>query len=299
MGSGAAAAHAGGVVHRDIKPENIFLCSDGSGELERVKVLDFGISKMRAARSAMTTDHALLGTTCYMSPEQAEGQTDRVDHRTDIFALGTICYEALTGLLPFNAASVPSVLYRICHVQPRPAVTLNPELPPAVDGVLARAMAKRREDRYPEVGQLVADLQRCLRPESAGASDAALVASQAAAAATPVLSRGNSSRWWMVGAAVMVALLAGGGIHLATRSSGGLEGRAAPEAGPHGEAVVVDAGPPRADVAAAADVAVAADAKPRPKPWPTPASRPRPRVKSGPRPKPKKEKNGEFLFDRL
>jgi serine/threonine protein kinase len=106
-------AHAAGVVHRDLKPQNIFLSVDDAGE-ERVKLLDFGVSKIRDSRSLVTTDARLIGTPSYMSPEQAEGRHDDVGPQTDLWAVGAIMYEMATGDLAFEGASMPAVLYRIC-----------------------------------------------------------------------------------------------------------------------------------------------------------------------------------------
>ncbi len=151
-------AHDNGVVHRDMKPANIFLVDSPDGET-RVKVLDFGISKLTHSQSIVTADRSLLGTVYYMSPEQAEGCIPDIDHLTDIFALGTICYQALSGLLPFIAPTMPGVIYQICHKEQEPITSLMPELPPAVDRVLDRAMAKLKEDRYQRVEEFARDLE--------------------------------------------------------------------------------------------------------------------------------------------
>ena len=154
-------AHDNGVVHRDMKPANIFLVDSPDGE-SRVKVLDFGISKITHSQSIVTAEQSLLGTVYYMSPEQAEGCIPDIDHLTDIFALGTICYQALSGLLPFIAPTMPGVIYQICHKQQTPITELMPELPPAVNRVLDRAMAKQKEDRYQRVEEFAEDLDRAL-----------------------------------------------------------------------------------------------------------------------------------------
>jgi serine/threonine-protein kinase len=104
----------------------------------------------------------LMGTPCYMSPEQADGLTTEVDHVSDVFALGTIAYVCLTGAQPFDGPSVPATLYNVCHLRPRPARELLPALPAAVDAVLERAMAKRKVDRYQDVAEFVDDLRRAL-----------------------------------------------------------------------------------------------------------------------------------------
>src|SRR6185503_1822821 len=107
-------AHANGIVHRDLKPQNIFLAQDDSGD-ERVKLLDFGVSKVRDSKSLVTTDARLLGTPAYMSPEQSEGRADDIGTHTDVWAVGTILQEMATGEMAFGGPSLPSVLYKVCH----------------------------------------------------------------------------------------------------------------------------------------------------------------------------------------
>ena len=157
VASALQVAHDNGVVHRDIKPANIFLVNSALGE-PRVKVLDFGISKISHSKSIVTAEQSLLGTVYYMSPEQAEGCIPDIDHSTDIFALGTICYQALCGILPFDAPTMPGVIYQICHRRPEPLVGIIPGLPTSVDRVLSRALAKRKEDRYQRVEGFARDL---------------------------------------------------------------------------------------------------------------------------------------------
>ena len=164
VASALHAAHQRGVVHRDMKPENIFLSPrPGGGPL--AKVLDFGISKIRDSGSVVTQDNSLMGTAFYMSPEQARGAVGEIDHRADIFALAIIAYEALTGARPFEAPTLPGVIYRICHEDPEPVLSLLPSLPAAVDEVLSRAMAKQIDDRYSRVTDFIADLGRALLGE--------------------------------------------------------------------------------------------------------------------------------------
>ena len=129
----------------------------------KAKVLDFGISKIRDA-STLTGDHAIMGTPHYMSPEQGEGQVKDVDHRTDIFALGTICYQALSGARPFDAPTLLGVIRAICDKQPLPVTDHLPQLGPHVNAVLQRALAKRKEQRYDRVDQFLADLRASLEP---------------------------------------------------------------------------------------------------------------------------------------
>ena len=150
VGSALALAHAHGVVHRDLKPANIFLATVDGQTDELVKVLDFGISKVRAAAAQISQAVDLLGTPFYMSPEQARGQANAIDGRTDQFALGAIAYRMLTGTEPFQGDDTASVLYQVVHEDPAP---LSLFLPPEWDAgplqvVLSRALAKQPRDRF-------------------------------------------------------------------------------------------------------------------------------------------------------
>ena len=169
VGSALQAVHDKGIVHRDLKPANIFLVCSGPDEVAggkvEVKVLDFGISKMLDPDSVytnLTADKAVMGTPHYMSPEQGEGLVKEVDQRTDIFALGTICYQLLSGARPFNAPSLPSVIYKICHADPVPITGHDPDLPEDVGRVLLKALAKKREDRYQQVEDFIRELDEAL-----------------------------------------------------------------------------------------------------------------------------------------
>jgi tRNA A-37 threonylcarbamoyl transferase component Bud32 len=163
LGAALDAAHAAHVVHRDLKPENIILL-DGEGE-PRVKVLDFGVSKIRGNATALTGEVSLLGTPDFMSPEQAIGQTDEVDPRTDVFAAGGVLYHALTGQRPFQGSSVPALLRSICDEAPIPFERLRPDLGErgaAIAAVIAIAMAKTATLRYASLTELAADLARAI-----------------------------------------------------------------------------------------------------------------------------------------
>ena len=150
--SALSAAHAHGVVHRDLKPQNLFISALPGDGREIVKVLDFGISKMREAHTKLTREHSIMGTPQYMAPEQALGNARAIDHRTDQFSLAAIVYEMLAGQPPFTADSVSAVLYQVVHEQPPPLGGFRPDVPPALERVLRRALAKEPEARFPNIG---------------------------------------------------------------------------------------------------------------------------------------------------
>ena len=172
VASGMQAAHDREIVHRDMKPENIFLVDAGDDKYV-AKILDFGISKIKDAASVLTQDHAILGTAYFMSPEQATGRAKDVDHTTDIFALGGICYYALSGKLPFYSDTVPGILYQVCHHEQPPITDLVRTMPPGVDQVLSRALAKDRDERYQRASEFNADLQAALQGCEEGLPDPA------------------------------------------------------------------------------------------------------------------------------
>jgi hypothetical protein len=142
---GLGFAHAHGFVHRDLKPANIHVLPDHT-----VKIMDFGLA--RAASSHLTHMGAVLGTPQYMAPEQVRG--DRVSERSDVFSLGVVCYELLSGRRPFDADSLPSVLFQVLNETPAPVVEHVPDLPPALAAVLEKAMAKDPAARYADAGEM-------------------------------------------------------------------------------------------------------------------------------------------------
>jgi len=148
VASALAETHAKGVVHRDLKPANIFL-SKIQGE-DFAKILDFGISKVRAASTALTNASTLMGTPMYMAPEQAKGETE-LDHWTDQWALACITYEMLAGRPPFVGDDTAALLYQVVHEDPPPLAQFNPNLPPHVDGIIRRALTKDQNERFPHV----------------------------------------------------------------------------------------------------------------------------------------------------
>jgi predicted Ser/Thr protein kinase len=147
------AAHAYGIIHRDIKPANIMVLDSGEP-----KIMDFGIAKVPAAH--LTTAGQFFGTPSYMSPEQASNEP--LDGRSDLFALGAVLYLLLTGRMAFEAESVPTTLARILYHRPPPPSRLVSGVPPALDGVLERVLAKNPEDRYRDGRTFAEDLQDVL-----------------------------------------------------------------------------------------------------------------------------------------
>lgn len=166
-------AHQAGIIHRDLKPENIFVTNQG-GIDDFPKVLDFGLAKvtekqMRPGSLILTREGMVFGTPEFMSPEQARGQT--LDARTDIYSLGTILYEALTGKLPFDARQ--SIEFIQLHVKAKP-IPLSERVPglhfpPALDAAIAKALAKDPNDRYSTASELGAAVQNALMVAPASA----------------------------------------------------------------------------------------------------------------------------------
>ena len=145
--SALAAAHEHGIIHRDLKPSNIFLCKHADSE-NYAKVVDFGISKVLGSNSGLTRTRSVMGTPCYMSPEQAESRSAEVDARSDVYAMGTILYEMLGGLPPFIADTIPSLLYKVVHEEPVPLSNHRPDLPGAMVAVVEKALCKEPGDRF-------------------------------------------------------------------------------------------------------------------------------------------------------
>jgi len=156
-----AEAHAIGIVHRDLKPANLFLTARADGS-PCIKVLDFGISKLTSqpgsgSDMSMTRTHAVMGSPLYMSPEQMASARE-VDARSDIWAVGTVLYELVTGRVPFEAESMPQLCALILQSEPAPPRSVRPDLPDGLEQIIWRCLRKDRNERYPNVAALAADL---------------------------------------------------------------------------------------------------------------------------------------------
>jgi serine/threonine-protein kinase len=168
IASALMATHNKGIVHRDLKPANIYLL-EVAGETDFVKVLDFGISKVRSASTKLTRTSSIMGTPNYMSPEQAKGKIEDIDERTDQWALGCIAWECLSGQGPFVGENVPSILFQIVH---EPPPSLGPKvagLYPQVEKVLLRGLAKDKNNRFAKVDDFAAALEAALSGNAGGA----------------------------------------------------------------------------------------------------------------------------------
>jgi len=211
-------SHRAGIIHRDIKPGNVMLTPAGD-----VKVMDFGIARAVAdASSTMTQTAAVIGTAQYLSPEQARGET--VDSRSDVYSTGCLLYELLTGRPPFVGESPVSVAYQHVREQAAPPSTLDPELPPEVDAIVMKSLAKPVEERYQSAAAMRADIERFLAGKPVVApvvpvDDGTSFLPHDAPEATSVFGvtrpdgDGKKSRWPLaLLAAVIAALLIGAAI---------------------------------------------------------------------------------------
>jgi serine/threonine protein kinase len=145
-------AHQQGFIHRDVKPSNIFV-----GKGDHTTLTDFGIAKAASETQHLTREGTLMGTPEYMSPEQAGG--GKVDHRTDLYALGVVLYQMLVGRVPFRGTTPHAVLHAVIYDSPPPPRKINPNLTPAVESVILKAVSKRPENRF-QHGQELADALR-------------------------------------------------------------------------------------------------------------------------------------------
>src|SRR5262249_25703693 len=152
-----ASAHQKGLAHRDLKPDNVYLIRRGD-DPDFVKVLDFGIAKLMSndpTSGFRTQTGAIMGTPYYMSPEQCRGATKDIDHRTDVYALGCILYQMVTGQLPFNADGLGDLLLAHMTRPPVPPTTIHPSIPNEVEHAILRALEKEPSKRWANVTDMM------------------------------------------------------------------------------------------------------------------------------------------------
>lgn len=182
VAEGLAFAHERDVVHRDIKPSNIMVLKVTNGVL--AKITDFGIARMPAS-AVKTMTGMILGSPRYMSPEQVIGKT--IDYRSDIFSLGVVLYETLTGIAPFDGDNVNAIMYATVNSNPVPPSTLNPDVAIMLDLIVAKALAKVIDIRYQSMGEFAADLREVRRMlANAGGAPVVHAARPAAVRVKPV-----------------------------------------------------------------------------------------------------------------
>jgi len=214
VASALQAAHEHGIIHRDIKPANVMVTRSGA-----VKVMDFGIARLQTDATAPQTS-SVIGTPAYFSPEQAQGQP--VDARSDIYSLGCVLYELLAHRQPFTGDTPVAVAYKQVNEMPVPPSAVNPDVPPRLDAVVMKCMAKNPANRYQTAAELKADLERVkagqeveatplLPVDDAGATQ--VIARQPTQVMPPPEPEGSSRKMWLgalIGILVLLLLLGGG-----------------------------------------------------------------------------------------
>lgn len=221
---GIDAAHRSGIIHRDLKPDNLFLTQREGRPF--VKILDFGVSKFATESGSMSQTRAgmMYGSPAYMSPEQLTGSVD-IDPRTDVFALGVVLFQGLTGKLPFDGPTLEALAVRILAGVPTPIESLRPDLPPPLVAVVARALAPQPAHRFPSAGALADALgpfraHATQRPELGFQDTAHAPRAVLGQSLSPLPTRAMSPLLFGTLALVLVAVVAGVLFQRSTRGSG-------------------------------------------------------------------------------
>jgi serine/threonine-protein kinase len=224
------AAHAAGLVHRDVKPGNVLVASPGTPG-EHAYLSDFGLTKRMTSDSGLTGTGQFVGTLDYAAPEQFEGK--QLDGRADVYSLGCVLYECLTGDIPFRRDNQAALVYAHLMAEPPKVTETKPDLPEAIDAVVARGMAKRPEERYETAGALVADAREALDVSATGRSGASATV---APPSGPGVARPRFPGAWVVVAAVVGVALVVGAVLLSR--GGGTPTKQASTGSPSAPAVV-------------------------------------------------------------
>lgn len=264
-----AEAHEKGIVHRDIKPDNIIVNG------QRVKVLDFGIAKRVGVEMGTTSSDAptafvtqqgmIVGTVHYMSPEQALGKP--LDARSDIFSLGVVMYEAVTGQRPFGGETITDTITRIVRDEPAAPSRLNPAISPGFNAIIQRCLRKNRDERFGSAAELSSALDQQLGRASTELMTAPTVVKPVVALPTVIEEKPRKSRAWIW--AVVIALVVLGALAALRARRRVTASAAAPVA-----VTATHAAPPQpaqSTVSVTAPPAVIEEEKPKPKPAPEPA----------------------------